>query len=370
MFLSDPSIHALKAAAAAIDLRDGEGLLVLLAEQSQPDLTLMVEALRSLDVPFFGGSFPAVVVHGRRHDEGAVLLAVPLLGSPLLIDDMAEGVPGLLERWPDLFDRPGVRPTAFVFVDGLADKIGSLLHSIYAQLGATVTYIGAGAGNLRFEPAPCVFTQDGVARSGAVLAMSPTACAVAVRHGWTRMVGPMVATRTTGNRVHELNWRPAFEVYQQAVRAVNPKDFFNVAKGHPFGIRKEGQEDLVRDPIDMDESGTIVCIGDVPQNAVLWVLQGAPPSLIHAAAHAAREAFIEATGTHRASLIIDCISRASFLQDHFDDELKAIDQVFRRDPKHVRPEGVLTLGEIGSRGDGLLELFTKTAVVGVLHEPE
>ena len=346
----------------------GDGLLVLLAERNAPDLNQLVEALRELDLPFFGGVFPGLIHGGERHEVGAVLQVLPLLGPPVLIADLEQPMPRLVD--------PGVpldatqRPTALVFVDGLSTHVASWLRTLYAQLGTTVTYLGGGAGSLSFEPRPCVFTQDGVAQSGGVVALSPLACNVGVRHGWTRMAGPLVATRTDRTRVHELNWRAAAEVYQEAIGEEIPEGgFFAVSKGHPFGLRKEGQEDVIRDPLTMEADGSLVCAGEVPQNAVLNVMRGDPDSLIAAAGLAAQEALREARGAHRATLVIDCVSRTLFLEERLDEELKSLAVTLEGGSLLSTPSGALTLGEIASRGDSLLEWFNKTVVVGVLHEP-
>ncbi|MBC7340230.1 MAG: histidine kinase, partial [Firmicutes bacterium] len=52
---------------------------------------------------------------------------------------------------------------------------------------------------------------------GAILAATDQTVAVGVEHGWQAFQGPYVATRAEGTRLKELNWRPAFDVYRQAV---------------------------------------------------------------------------------------------------------------------------------------------------------
>ena len=66
------------------------------------------------------------------------------------------------------------------------------------------------------------------------------------------------------------------------------------------------------------------------------------------------------------SLLIDCISRAIFLGPRFANELAAVRTALAAGGAPA-PVGALTLGEISCRGDGYLEFFNKTAVVGVLH---
>ena len=67
------------------------------------------------------------------------------------------------------------------------------------------------------------------------------------------------------------------------------------------------------------------------------------------------------------SIIIDCISRTLFLEEEFPKELAAITEAMpNSDGKETLPQGVLSLGEISSGGDGYLEFYNKTLVVGIL----
>ncbi|HIE56438.1 MAG TPA: histidine kinase, partial [Chromatiaceae bacterium] len=63
----------------------------------------------------------------------------------------------------------------------------------------------------------------------------------------------------------------------------------------------------------------------------------------------------------RCQLVMDCISRALFLGDHFQRELDAFSQ------PGLPMLGALTIGEIANHGDDYLEFYNKTAVVGILE---
>lgn len=364
MYVDDARISSLARAVADLASEPGQGVMLLLAEEGAPDLEALVAALAVLDVPFFGGVFPGLIDGGTQRTRGAVLMALPLLHPPVLVERLDAPLP---ERFGA--QSPGhatvPRPTALLFVDGLSTHTSAWMRSVYAQLGTAVTYLGGGAGSLSFQATPCLFTQDGVTCCGAVMALTSLATSVGVQHGWARMAGPHLATRTHRNQVRELNWRPAVEVYGEAIgHRVDRERFFDTAKAHPFGIRREGQEDVVRDPLSIDEAGSLVCAGEVPQNAVLHILEGAPDALIAAAGAAATEASAGHDGPVHSALVIDCISRTLFLQERLDEELQAICSHL---PSEARAEGALTLGEIGSRGESIVEWMNKTVVVGVLH---
>jgi hypothetical protein len=372
MFFESSSLEDSLARLAAIPRRSDEALLVLVAEQDAPDLGALVEGLRERDVRFFGGLFPALTDGMLKRDTGIVAVPVPVAGQPIIVPALSEAprLPAVLAETLERME-PGCEPTGLLFVDGLSSGIEPFLRNLYDELGSSVAYLGGGAGSLSLEPRPCVFSPEGVFAGAAVLALSPSGCGLGVRHGWRPIAGPLVATRTRHNRIEQLNWEPAFPVYQRLVEADSKRPFerrrfFELAREFPFGLFREDQESVVRDPIQVDEQDALVCVGSVPENSVLHVMRGAPEQLIAAAAEAARDATRALPGQPTHSLLVDCISRAIFLGPRFSDELDSVRAALTAGGAPA-PVGALTLGEISCRGDGYLEFFNKTAVVGVLH---
>ncbi|MCB9593274.1 MAG: FIST C-terminal domain-containing protein [Sandaracinaceae bacterium] len=365
----DPTVDGFVRAATRLVARLGAGgqLLVLVAEDDAPDLTALVAALAAqATVPFFGGVFPAVIEGTRQHARGGLVVWLPASGAPRVVSGLDRDTIQI----PAMAGRQG-GATALVLVDGLARSLASFLEALYDRLGNTVAYWGGGAGSLRSGPRPCVFTEAGVFQDAAIVALVPAAASLGVRHGWTKLVGPLVATRTSGNEIQELNWERALDVYRAAVaadcgREITEEGFFEVAKGYPFGLQKQGAEDVVRDPIAVGPAGSLRCVGDVPENAVLSILKGVPEQLVAAAGAAAAAA--RAVGApSRLSLVADCVSRAIFLEDRFAEELEAMDAARGDGASQI---GMLTLGEISSQGNGYLELFNKTAVVASVPTDE
>jgi len=373
MFFECASLEDALSKLAAIPRQADEALLVLVAEQGAPDLGLLVAGLRERGCRFFGGLFPGLTDGRTKRNSGIVALPLRVLAEPCVVAELSAS----FELPPALSAAvagaaPDRKPTALVFVDGLSEGIAPLLHRMYDDLGNSVAYIGGGAGSLSLRQAPCVFCADGVFADAAVVAISPLACSLGVRHGWLPIAGPLVATRTQRNRVEQLNWETAFPVYcriveQDSQRPFQRDRFFEFAREFPFGLFRDEQESVVRDPIQVDVDGALVCVGPVPENSVLHILKGVPNRLVEAAAQAARDAARSLPGRALHSLLIDCISRAIFLGDRFEDELGAVRSALAASGAPA-PVGALTLGEISCRGDGYLEFYNKTAVVGVLHD--
>jgi hypothetical protein len=361
--LADPGAVASAVEAAASDTDHMVGVMV--AERNAPDLDALVQALVATKRCFFGGLFPALIDGREKRETGALVFALPKLTEPLLVRALDTDRFSLPDALPLVQWHRGAKPTALVLVDGLSPNISHFLRALYHQLGNRVSYWGGGAGSLTLEPRPCLFTREGVHQGAAIIALSSLPSRLGVRHGWRELKGPFLATRSNGNVIIQLNWQNAFEV------RITPENFFRVASGYPFGIRKEGQEVVVRDPVAIGEGGRLVCVGDVPENAALSILKGEPRHLVAAAGQAAREAALDGARGSRGhvwhSLLADCVSRALFLGDRFSEELAALEDGLRG-AEPCRPVGMLTLGEISSQGEGYLEFFNKTSVVAVVHE--
>jgi hypothetical protein len=329
------------------------------AEQVTPCLT-------ALPVPVFGGVFPQVVF-GTQHSETGLIVAA--------VDGAARVnvVPGLNDAAVDFAEAlepvEADGPTVLVLVDGLASRIARFIEAVFDHIGGGPVVLGGGAGSLSFVPRPCLFTPQGLLSGVGVVVSLERPMAIGVNHGWEPIAGPFVVTRTEGNTVQQLSYRPASDVYRECVEPrvgerLTAENFFGHAKGHPFGIERFDGSLLVRDPIVMKDSD-LVCVGEVPEQTAVRILCGDADRLIEAAARGTRQA-IDGLGRRPAgALLIDCISRVLFLGDRFGEELAAAQQQLVAHNPEARPlVGVLTLGEIANNGTRCLEFYNKTFVLG------
>ncbi len=259
-------------------------------------------------------------------------------------------------------------------IDGLMSNIAHFLSGLYDRLGDRVNFIGGGAGSISLQQQPCLITANGLLQDAAVIALLDYDTHLGVKHGWKRLAGPVVATRTSRNTICELNWEEAFKVYKNYVErdsghALTKDNFFEIAKCYPFGISKSDAEEVIRDPIAVNGEGDLVCVGEVPENTVLNIMKGVPENLIKVAAEAVEETLIQSGGevTVRHTMVVDCVSRALFLEDRHEEELEEINKRIKALRSEVSPQGMLSLGEISSYGEGYLEFFNKTIVIGSLY---
>jgi hypothetical protein len=372
MFLERPTADVLIHAAAGLKKTGDEVILIMLGEKSNIAVPKMIAGLNQQEIVFFGGIFPAVVHADGKYEEGAVVKALPSLAKPVLFRDLSSARKQLggLKIIREALDQ---QYTALVLVDGLTADISLFLQELFSTFGNSVHYLGGGAGSLSLIQRPCLFTSEGVFQNAAITAFVRLRSNLGVRHGWERCTGPFVATKTSHNIIMELNWEKAFDVYQRAVetasgRKLTRETFFSVAKAYPFGMLKEGAEDIVRDPILVNDRGELVCVGEIPENAVLNILRGDDAKLLDAAGRTAKDCLFQIEGKEvHAALLFDCTSRALFLKD-FPAELRVIQSGLSSVLPRKTLAGALTLGEISSYGLKYLEFLNKTAVLGVLYQ--
>ncbi|MBU1694270.1 MAG: FIST C-terminal domain-containing protein [Verrucomicrobia bacterium] len=370
MYLPQASVTEILAAASKLNPSADEALMILVAEQNAPDLDVLRRALAEKGVRFFGGIFPAVIAGARTHLEGAIMTALPVLAPPRVFPNLDHE--DLVV--PDLEIPADDSLTVILLVDGLGAGIPEFLAGVFGQLGPAAHYLGGGAGTPMTQR-PCIFTAEGVFQNAAVLAFVPWRGSLGVQHGLKRLDGPIVVTAAHHNVVKEMNWRPAFEVYRAIVERdaghpLTPENFYREGRAwaYPFGLVREGVEDVVREPLLVTVDGGIQCGGGVPENTVLHVMKGQSQDLIAAARKAAETAARGAQGRPRYALVCDCISRQFFLGQHMADELEAVAREVRKTDAGLEPEGMLTLGEISSSGESVLDFFNKTIVVGILSD--
>ena len=371
-FLETPLIEDLQARVESLArMPEVQGLLVFAADANGWTPEQLDPLLTAASVPLLGGIFPQIIYQGQNYTQGAVLVALEQTPQWSLVQDLSnpeadfdQALEPLADAWEEL-PKPA---THLVFVDGLATCIATLIEALFMNFGLEQNYLGGGAGSLSFVQKPCLLTPEGLKQDAALLIRLPLASGIGVAHGWEPISEPYKVTASTKNQVHQLDWKPAFEEYRQQVEAssgqvFNDQNFFDIAKGYPFGINKLADELVVRDPLMLQDENSMVCVGEVPEGSFVRILKGSPQTLIAAAGDAANLALkdwqAEREGQPELACFIDCISRVLFMEE-------AILEEFKQVAGDYPLVGALTLGEIANSGKDYLEFYNKTAVLGLL----
>jgi hypothetical protein len=343
------------------ELRNSGCLLVFIADKSKAQANSLIAFCNQHGLKIFGGIYPSIIQGTTSFEDGFLMIQIPEVEYVLKFDNLDES------NFPKIANLEDVR-TALLLTDGLMTQTDSFLRKIYGVLGSNMNIVGGGAGSLSLRQEPCLFTNEGLFQNGAVVALLKTKSKIGVKHGWKAFAGPFIATSTEKNIIKELNWQPAFEVYKKVIESnssvkFTEKNFTEIARTFPFGIYKEGAEFIVRDPFVVNDNNEIICISDIPENSTLQILTGYPETLIEAAKHVAESTL---TRENLSNLMIfDCISRVLYLDERFEDELQAIQEVYNSSICNIR--GVATLGEIASTGTGFVDFYNKTIVAACLY---
>lgn len=231
--------------------------------------------------------------------------------------------------------------SAITLHDGLRGVGERLALTTQQRLGPNVSVVGGAASDDFRLTATDVFVNDRVVSDGVALALvaSKRRPVVTVEHGHEPISGPHEVTRAEGSTVHELDGRPAYEVWKDAVRErahdVFGVDVDDLAPDDPMGTQlrgafefgiDQGSDYKMRWPSAVD-GGAVRFAVDVPEGTVFRVMYGSPEDQVESARAAARQARELAGDTPLAgAFVYDCACRAIILQERFPDAVAAIDE--------------------------------------------
>ncbi len=326
--------------------------------------------LRRLEIPVFGGLFPSIIYQQQQVSRGTLVYglrqSLPVATAHHLsqANSSFDQLLGEKKQWLQQHDN------FLVFVDGLSSGIDAFLGQLYNHLGSDKQFIGGGAGSLKLEQTPCLFSNEGLLQDAAQIIALPGRLSLGVRHGWKQLAGPFLVTEAEGNIIHTMNYKPAYPLYREAIESMSSmrfeqSEFFAIAKNFPIGVERLNEEILIRDPVRV-EGAALVCVGQVPDHAMVYLMRGDAETLISAAEEAVDIAKQACQGETIGALLFDCISRTLFLEQRFNEELA---RVAAKLPRGCELAGALTLGEIASSPGGSIHFLNKTLAAGLLWEP-
>lgn len=260
------------------------GVCALLPEAEKENLSVLQAACAVRNVPLAGGVFPALLKDGEFLTGGVWLLAFEQMPFFALYDNLsgsgveaaqaaekiAADVRSQIDHVPEI--------TLFMLFDAMLPNISTLLDYLYLNLANRVHYAGANAGSETFAPMPCLFDGRRVVQNGLLLLLLKSHKGAILEHGYHAPERTVYASSTEGNRISHIDWRPAFEVYQELVRSqyaveITQDNFYEHAAHFPFGILRANHHVVVRIPVRLSSDGSLFCIGEVPPNAVLSLLK-------------------------------------------------------------------------------------------------
>lgn len=258
------------------------GVLALLPEAEKDGVAQLQVICRQRGIRLAGAIFPALLEGGEFRERGCWLLCLehmPYLAlHENLPSDAAQAAAQIAEGMRSFLRNSQQPVTLFMLFDAMVPNISSILDELYLQLANRVHYAGVNAGSETFQPMPCLFDGERMVQNGMLaLLLTPHQGAI-LEHGYQLPPHTMTATSTDGNRIEQIDWRPAFEVYRELVLAqfgveITHENFYQYAVHFPFGIVRANHNVVVRIPVALGEDGSLFCVGEVPPHSVLALLE-------------------------------------------------------------------------------------------------
>lgn len=260
------------------------GVCTLLPEAEKDSVVVLQAVCARRGIPLVGAIFPELVNDGEFCRNGVWLLCFAVMPYFALHDNLPSDPAGVERSAKEiaasireqLDDTPNI--TLFMLFDAMVPNIGTLLDHLYLHLANRVNYAGGNAGSETFQPMPCLFDSQRIVQNGVLLMLLKRHHGAILEHGYQAPDRTVYATATAGNRIAQIDWRPAFEVYQELVRnkynvEITSGNFYQYAAHFPFGIVRANHHVVVRIPVMLAGDGSLFCVGEVPENSLLALLE-------------------------------------------------------------------------------------------------
>jgi hypothetical protein len=241
--------------------------------------------------------------------------------------------------------------TFIMFPDVLAGNGADTVRGVLDSLGEHFPVVGGASGDDFKFVKTYQYLNDKV-YSGAVVGLGLTGIfkmGIGVKHGWIPISAPMKVTKSSGSVLHELDGQPAINIYknyfgEEESKQLEEEALAKLAITYPLGMVVAGSEEmLIRDPITVDEHGSITCAAEIPEGSNIQLMIGSREEAIKVAKIAAQNAVAELDGANpKAVIIFNCIARNKLFGEHAGDEISAIQEVVGKDTPLI---GFYTYGE-------------------------
>jgi hypothetical protein len=361
------------AEAASSALRGTDARLVIVFASPAQDLAAMIKGVRSVvpSVPLIGCTTAGEIATNGPGDSGVVVTALGGSGFSVAThaarnasgDLRAAGAAAAMCAE----HASGDHQVLLLLTDGLGGDQQEVVRGAYSVVGATVPLVGGCAGDDLAMRKTFQFFDDEVLEDSVVAAAinSDAPLGIGVQHGWTRVGAPFLVTASSGTRVLALDDRPALDVYLERLDApaearTDPAAFTRFALTHPFGLNRRSGEEVRFIAEANFEDRSIVCIAEVPQGGLAWIMEGDATSVLDATTAACSQAVDGLVGRPPLGfLAFDCIARRGVLgNDGIREEVSQITSYAQGAPV----AGFYTYGEI-ARTHGVSGFHNQTLVV-------
>lgn len=347
-----------------------QSLLILIGSEAVIPISAIPSVAQNCPIPIYASIVPGIIYQSNHSFNGILILGFVDRVKATFIKNLSVSQENIETQLSKFIQENGETGSAFVLVDGMSRQVEPFMTSLYECLGSERAILGSGAGYSDFRHSPCFADASGCYSDAAMIFSTSNQVKLHSlgKHGLHEIAGPFLITEAEGNEVSSLNYQPAFNVYKEAIKQFNgteitPDNFTEHAHCFPFGLKQLDSEHLVRDAAILNGK-SLICVGNVAQNSLVYILYSTKTQLIEAASEAAKELSTKLKSIEDKTkfiITIDCISRALLLQEDFKKELNAINDNL---PENYISAGILSLGEIKNTKQGATQFLNKTLVLG------
>ncbi|MFO0579644.1 MAG: FIST N-terminal domain-containing protein [Polyangia bacterium] len=270
--------------------------------------------------------------------------------------------------------------TALLLLDPLAGRSEEATLILSALLGEDVPVAGGAAGDDLHLKATHVGLNEQVLSDGLVVAeiFSKAPLGVGVCHAHRPLSSPLLVTRAEGSLVHEIEGRPAWDVWIEHTReharhsGIDVDGLGAAASGSEgtqavgaFLLRYEaglltGSALKLRAPLSKLEAGALGFACGIPTGTVIRIAESDPESQLASTRLAAVRSRENLGGREPAgALVFDCICRNLILKDRFGAAVRSISEELGGVPI----AGFETYGEIALEVGDMSGFHNTTSVV-------
>ena len=346
-------------AEAVSGLKRAPSVVFAFPSGSKPDGEELRAACTEAGAPVVGMSGNGAIAGSGAIENGCSALA--------LSDEISVGVGIGIEAGEEL--RAATRSAAhraledvessnkllLLFLDTRTGDQAEAVAGAYEAAGPTVPLAGGAAGGA--EPAQLA---GRAVMSHAVVAValgSENPIGLSQVHGCEVIGTPAIVTRSEDRVIHELNGRPAVDVFLEetgfARAELTDTDFEAHAVTHPLAQPELNRSERIRHVLGR-RGTSLVCATRIPENAAVLFTRETPEEVVATAGQGVSEALADlAEAPARAALLFDCAGRKRAAGNSLSHEVAGLLNAF----PGARPPlaGLFTHGEIarlrGAKGD-------------------
>jgi len=242
-----------------------------------------------------------------------------------------------------------------------------VLEAINEQLGGGLPVFGGTAGDqLRLEYT-YQFCGTHVVKDGlpVLLISGPIEFAVGRSSGWRPIGTKGVVTKVQGNVLLEIDGQRASDFYIERIgKFSSPAELRAMVVSYPLAVL-DGDGYYLRSTFTVDlETGSVHCLGDVPQGATVQIANGTRDDVLAGSSASIEEAMAGFSGkTPAGVLVFSCAARRMLLGDRVGEEVQRIREKL---PAGLPVFGFYTYGEFAPLERGNASKFHNMTCVTVV----